>query len=227
MAEVVVVGSGIAGLFVATRCARAGLSTLIVTKKNLSDSSTNWAQGGIAAAMSNTDLQAHINDTIEAGCGLSQPEIVEMVVREAADRIEDLISSGVNFDSNEDGFDLAMEGGHSSRRILHAKDATGAEIERALIIEARASPNLELLESHMAVDLILKDQSAEIKGIAGIWILTPNGEVRTISAQAIIIATVGAGHILRWGTAPGRKFETWNSFNSIQQRSPCLANGRF
>ena len=202
MADVVVVGSGIAGLFVATRCARAGLSTLLVTKKNLSDSSTNWAQGGIAAAMSNTDLQAHINDTIEAGCGLSQPKIVEMVVREAADRIEDLISSGVNFDSNEDGFDMAMEGGHSSRRILHAKDATGAEIERALIIEARASPNLELLESHMAVDLILKDQSAEIKGIAGIWILTPNGEVRTISAQAIIIATGGAGHIYRQTTNP-------------------------
>ena len=202
MADVVVVGSGIAGLFVANRCARAGLSTLVVTKKNLSDSSTNWAQGGIAAAMSNTDLQAHINDTIEAGCGLSQPEIVEMVVREAADRIEDLISSGVNFDSNEDGFDLAMEGGHSSRRILHAKDATGAEIERALIIEARASPNLELLESHMAVDLILKDKSAEIKGIAGIWILTPNGEVRTISAQAIIIATGGAGHIYRQTTNP-------------------------
>ena len=152
--------------------------------------------------MSNTDLQAHINDTIEAGCGLSQPKIVEMVVREAADRIEDLISSGVNFDSNEDGFDLAMEGGHSSRRILHAKDATGAEIERALIIEARASPNLELLESHMAVDLILNDQSAEIKGIAGIWILTPNGEVRTISAQAIIIATGGAGHIYRQTTNP-------------------------
>ena len=152
--------------------------------------------------MSNTDLQAHINDTIEAGCGLSQPEIVEMVVTEAADRIEDLISSGVNFDSNEDGFDLAMEGGHTARRILHAKDATGAEIERALIIEARASPNLELLESHMAVDLILKDKSAEIKGIAGIWILTPNGEVRTISAQAIIIATGGAGHIYRQTTNP-------------------------
>ena len=202
MADVVVVGSGIAGLFVATRCARAGLSTLVVTKKNLSDSSTNWAQGGIAAAMSNTDLQAHINDTIEAGCGLSQPEIVEMVVKEAAERIEDLISSGVRFDSNEEGFDLAIEGGHSSRRILHAKDATGAEIERALIVEARASPNLELLESHMAVDLILKDKLSEIKRIAGIWILTPNGEVRTISAQAVIIATGGAGHIFRQTTNP-------------------------
>ena len=150
VADVVVVGSGIAGLFVATRCARAGLSTLVVTKKNLSDSSTNWAQGGIAAAMSNTDYEAHIKDTIEAGCGLSDPKIVEMVVREASDRIDDLIASGVEFDSNEDGFDLTIEGGHSSRRILHSKDATGAEIERALIVEARESPNLQLLESHMA-----------------------------------------------------------------------------
>ena len=147
MADVVVVGSGIAGLFVATRCARAGLSTLVVTKKNLSDSSTNWAQGGIAAALSNTDLQAHIDDTIQAGCGLSQPEIVEMVVKKAANRIEDLISSGVKFDSNEEGFDLAMEGGHSSRRILHAKDATGAEIERALIVEAVSYTHLRAHET--------------------------------------------------------------------------------
>ena len=202
MADVVVVGSGIAGLFVATRCARAGLSTLVVTKKNLSDSSTNWAQGGIAAAMSNTDYEAHIKDTIEAGCGLSDPKIVEMVVREASDRIDDLIASGVEFDSNEDGFDLTIEGGHSSRRILHSKDATGAEIERALIVEARESPNLQLLESHMAVDLILKEKSAEIKQISGIWVLTPEGVVETIPAQAIIIAAGGAGHIYRQTTNP-------------------------
>jgi len=202
VADVVVVGSGIAGLFVATRCARAGLSTLVVTKKNLSDSSTNWAQGGIAAAMSNTDYEAHIDDTIEAGCGLSDPKIVEMVVREASDRIDDLITSGVQFDSNEDGFDLTIEGGHTSRRILHSKDATGAEIERALIIEARASPNLELLESHMAVDLILKDKSSEIKQVSGIWVLTPEGVVKTIPAQAIIIAAGGAGHIYRQTTNP-------------------------
>ena len=202
MADVVVVGSGIAGLFVATRCARAGLTTIVVTKKNLADSSTNWAQGGIAAAMSNTDYKAHIDDTIDAGCGLSEPKIVEMVVREASNRIEDLISSGVQFDSNEDGFDLTLEGGHSSRRILHSKDATGAEIERALIIEARESPNLELLESHMAVDLILKEKSSEIKGIAGIWVLTPDDVVITIPAQSIIIATGGAGHIYRQTTNP-------------------------
>ena len=202
MADVVVVGSGIAGLFVANRCARAGFSTLVVTKKNLSDSSTNWAQGGIAAAMSNDDLEAHIKDTIEAGCGLSQPEIVNMVILESSDRIADLVSSGVQFDSDEDGFDLTIEGGHSSRRILHAKDATGAEIERALIVEARASPNLELLESHMAVDLILEDKNADVKKIAGIWVLTPQGNVRTISTQAVIIATGGAGQIYRQTTNP-------------------------
>ena len=202
MADVVVVGSGIAGLFVANRCARAGLSTLVVTKKKRSDSSTNWAQGGIAAAMSNDDLEAHIKDTIEAGCGLSQPEIVKMVILESSDRIADLVSSGVQFDSGEDGFDLTIEGGHSSRRILHAKDATGAEIERALIVEARASPNLELLESHMAVDLVLEDKNADVKKIAGIWVLTPQGDVRTISAQAVIIATGGAGQIYRQTTNP-------------------------
>lgn len=202
MADVVVIGSGIAGLFVATRCARAGFSTIVVTKKSLSDSSTNWAQGGIAAAMKQSDLQAHIDDTIDAGCGLGDPEIVKMVVEESARRIEDLITSGVRFDSNDEGFDLAMEGGHSSRRILHAKDATGAEIERALIVEARASPNLELLEEHMAVDLILKNKDAVQKEITGIWALTPQGDVRTIPAKAVIIATGGAGHIYRQTTNP-------------------------
>ena len=202
MADVVVVGSGIAGLFVATRCARAGLDTVVITKKNLADSSTNWAQGGIAAAMDHDDLQAHIDDTIRAGCGLSDPEIVEMVIQESAQRIEDLITSGVRFDTDDDGFDLAIEGGHSSRRILHAKDATGAEIERALIVEAKASPNLKLLESHMAVDLILKEKLADIKEIAGIWVLSPKGDVQTISARAIIMATGGAGHIYRQTTNP-------------------------
>ena len=202
MADVVVVGSGIAGLFVATRCARAGLDTVVITKKNLADSSTNWAQGGIAAAMDHDDLQAHIDDTIRAGCGLSDPEIVEMVIQESAQRIEDLITSGVRFDTDDDGFDLAIEGGHSSRRILHAKDATGAEIERALIVEAKASPNLKLLESHMAVDLILKEKLADIKEIAGIWVLSPKGNVQTISARAIIMATGGAGHIYRQTTNP-------------------------
>ncbi|HIF05338.1 MAG TPA: FAD-dependent oxidoreductase, partial [Candidatus Poseidoniales archaeon] len=195
MADVVVVGSGIAGLFVATRCARAGLSTMVVTKKQLSDSSTNWAQGGIAAALSADGVEAHIADTLEAGRGHCTESVVRMVVEEAGARIEDLVSSGVRFDSNSEGYDLTMEGGHSSRRILHAKDATGAEIERALIAEARSSPQLELLESHMAVDLILSNRSSATQSVAGIWVLQPSGTVRTVAAKAVIIATGGAGHI--------------------------------
>ena len=202
MADVVVVGSGIAGLFVATRCARAGLSTMVVTKKQLSDSSTNWAQGGIAAALSADGVEAHIADTLEAGQGHCTESVVRMVVEEAGARIEDLVSSGVRFDSNSEGYDLTMEGGHSSRRILHAKDATGAEIERALIAEARASSNLELLESHMAVDLILSNRNAEDRSVVGIWVLEPSGAVRTVAAQAVIIATGGAGHIYRQTTNP-------------------------
>ena len=202
MADVVVVGSGIAGLFVATRCARAGLSTVVVTKKRLSDSSTNWAQGGIAAAMDETDFGAHMQDTISAGCGLCELHVVEMVIKESAQRIQDLVQAGVHFDSNDSGFDLAIEGGHSKRRILHSKDATGAEIERALIQEARAAENLQILESHMAVDLILEDKDADIKVINGIWILEPGGAVKTISANSVIVATGGAGHIYRQTTNP-------------------------
>jgi len=215
MADVVVVGSGIAGLFIATRCARAGLDTVVVTKKNLSDSSTNWAQGGIAAALDPDDIEAHIADTIAAGGGLCDEGVVRFVVKEANARIKDLIESGVQFDKDGDEFDLAMEGGHSSRRILHTKDATGAEIERALIAEARASQNLELLESHMAIDIIVESKEVSdeeairmfghpvIDLIArGLWVLKPTGEVEAIEARHVILATGGAGQIYRDTTNP-------------------------
>lgn len=202
MVDVVVVGSGIAGLFVATRCARSGLSTIVVTKKNLSDSSTNWAQGGIAASLFPDGIQSHIDDTIAAGGGLCDEDVVRFVVEEAKSRIDDLIESGVQFDVKGDTYDLTMEGGHSSKRILHSKDATGAEIERALIEEANASENLTMLEEHMAIDLILEEKEAEIKKIVGIWVLKPSGEVQTISAQSIILASGGAGQLWRQTTNP-------------------------
>jgi len=215
MADVVVVGSGIAGLFIATRCARAGLDTVVVTKKNLSDSSTNWAQGGIAAALDPDDIETHIADTIAAGGGLCDEDVVRFVVEEANDRIKDLIESGVQFDKDGDEFDLAMEGGHSSRRILHTKDATGAEIERALIAEARASANLDLLETHMAIDIIYQHGEVDIPSpsgavltgvpsriIRGLWVLKPNGEVHGIPSDYVILATGGAGQIYRETTNP-------------------------
>ena len=136
MPRVLIIGTGIAGLFAALRLANSDFEVEIITKQRPKDSSTNWAQGGIAAILDKTDLTAiesHINDTLNAGDGLCDEEVVRMVVEEAGGRIRDLLSIGVEFERNQAGdFQLAQEGGHSSRRILHAKDATGKEIERAL-----------------------------------------------------------------------------------------------
>ena len=144
MPRVLIIGTGIAGLFAALRLANADFEVEIITKQRPKDSSTNWAQGGIAAILDKTDLKAidgHIEDTLDAGDGLCEEDVVRMVVEEAGERIRDLLSIGVEFERNQSGeFQLAQEGGHSSRRILHAKDATGREIERALTTAAQEHP---------------------------------------------------------------------------------------
>ena len=135
MPKVVIIGSGIAGLFAALKLEKKGHEVIIVTKQRPEDSSTNWAQGGIAGILDKTDgkgMEAHIEDTLSCGDGLCNEEIVRCVVKEAGDRIRDLLSIGVDFEKDGEEFHLVKEGGHSARRILHAKDATGAEIERAL-----------------------------------------------------------------------------------------------
>ena len=127
MPRVLIIGTGIAGLFAALRLANQGFDVEIITKQRPKDSSTNWAQGGIAAILDKTNLEeidGHIKDTLDAGDGLCDEEVVRMVVEEAGERIRDLLSIGVVFERNQNGaFQLAQEGGHSSRRILHAKDA--------------------------------------------------------------------------------------------------------
>ncbi|MDP7202931.1 MAG: L-aspartate oxidase [Candidatus Poseidoniaceae archaeon] len=206
MAHILVVGSGIAGLFAAIRCADAGHTVSIVTKSAPRDSSTNWAQGGIAGILDKTDglaLDAHITDTIAAGDGHCDEEIVRIVCREAGDRIRDLLSIGVKFDTNLDGeFDLAKEGGHSSSRILHAKDATGAEIEGALMAAVRSSELISMYPDHLAVDLILDDKNAKQKDVVGIWCLDDSEMMVTFAADAILIATGGAGQLYRHTTNP-------------------------
>ena len=121
--DVAVIGSGIAGLFLGLRCFRAGLSVAIITKKSLSTSSTNWAQGGIAGVLdidNKAALEAHVEDTLASGGGLCNEEVVRSVVYDAADRIRDLVKHGVQFDLSADGlYDLTREGGHSEHRILH------------------------------------------------------------------------------------------------------------
>lgn len=206
MVDVTIVGSGIAGLFVALRCARAGQNVALVTKQRLSDSTTNYAQGGIAGVLDSSDisaLEAHVEDTISSGAGLCNEDIVRLVVNEAAERIEDLVNEGVNFDRNAGGtYSLAMEGGHKQRRILHSKDATGAEIERALIAACREEKYLTIYEDCLALDLILEDRYSDHRKVVGLWCLKSDASVFTLPSRAVLLATGGAGQLWRHTTNP-------------------------
>ena len=198
-ADVAVIGSGIAGLFLALRCFREGLTVVVVTKKELSTSSTNWAQGGIAGVLdveNETSLEAHVKDTLSSGAGLCDEKVVRSVVYEAADRIKDLVEHGVEFDLSANGlYDLAREGGHSDKRILHAKDRTGAEIERALTEEVAEEydSGLRILENWMVLDLARRDFDKPDDGVAGLWCMAPDGVVYTLAAKTVVLASGGAG----------------------------------
>ena len=206
--DVVVVGSGIAGLFLAVRCARSGMKVAVVTKKGVSTSSTNWAQGGIAGVLDVDDIEAieaHVLDTIESGAGLCDEVVVRSVIREAAMRIKDLVEHGVRFDRKEDGgFHMAREGGHSGARILHSRDRTGQEIERALTKVASSESDAEFrnLEDWMAVDLIQKSHGKPGDGVCGIWCLNTEGEVWTLPAKVVVLATGGSGMMHKATTNP-------------------------
>ncbi len=206
--DIAVIGSGIAGLFLANRCAEKGLSVALITKKSISTSNTNWAQGGIAGVLDPNDegaIEAHVQDTLSSGAGLCDEKVVKSVVLEAADRIRDLENHGVRFDRNLNGeYDRVREGGHSNRRILHSKDATGAEIERALTKSAsnEINGNFMIYENWMAVDLIQREYGNPKKGIIGLWCLSPSGIVHTLPAKSIILATGGVGFLHSSTTNP-------------------------
>ncbi len=153
--DFLVLGSGIAGLTFALKAAKVG-TVCIVTKKNLEDTNTRYAQGGIASVMYNPDsVEKHIQDTLIAGAGLCNEKVVRMIISEAPHRIKDLIEWGIEFDKNQHGlFDLAREGGHSEYRILHYKDKTGDQIQQVLSKRARENKNITILEHHFAIDLI-------------------------------------------------------------------------
>src|SRR5881296_1358282 len=159
--DFLVLGSGIAGLSFALKVASHG-KVAIITKKNRAESNTNYAQGGIAAVTSKEDsFELHVRDTLEAGAGLCKEEVVRTIIEEGPARVTELIELGMHFSEREiprsNGareLDLGKEGGHSKRRILHAKDVTGREIERALLSAIAAKPNVEIFENHFAIDLI-------------------------------------------------------------------------
>src|SRR5882757_6469454 len=156
--DFLVVGSGIAGLTFALKAAQHG-SVAVVTKRKGADSNTAWAQGGIACVTSDEDsFELHVRDTIVAGAGLCDEAVVRTIVTEGPERIRELMNLGLHFDEREVAghreLDLAREGGHSKRRVLHVQDVTGKEIENTLLRELGRHPQVDLLENHMAVDLI-------------------------------------------------------------------------
>ena len=153
--DFLVIGSGIAGLSFALKVAPFG-KVCVITKSSLEESNTAYAQGGIAAVISESDdFEKHIADTLKCGWGLCNEEVVRMVVQQAPECISELVNWGTQFDRNQEGnFDLGREGGHSEHRVLHHKDSTGAEIVRALVEQVRNHPNIEVLEHHFAVEII-------------------------------------------------------------------------
>ncbi|MFF8102455.1 L-aspartate oxidase [Streptomyces sp. NPDC016640] len=203
-ADVVVVGSGVAGLTAALRCEAAGLTTVVVTKARLDDGSTRWAQGGIAAALGEGDTpEQHLDDTLVAGAGLCDEEAVRILVTEGPDAVRRLIATGAHFDESADGaLALTREGGHHRRRIAHAGgDATGAEISRALVEAVRAR-GLRTVENALVLDL-LTDADGRTAGVT----LHVMGEgqhdgVGAVHAPAVVLATGGMGQVFSATTNP-------------------------
>ncbi len=205
-----VIGSGIAGLSFALRAARHG-SVTIITKRKASESSTNYAQGGIATVWSGEDsFESHIEDTHRAGAGLCDPDVVDLVVRNAPARIRELIGWGVRFTRLKRGqeFDLGREGGHSKRRIFHAKDLTGREVERVLLARARAHRRIRIYEDHFAVNLITRhklesfDRRTEDEAIGTYVLDRKKGTIHTFLADATVLSTGGSGKVYLYTSNP-------------------------
>ncbi|HEU6447335.1 MAG TPA: L-aspartate oxidase [Verrucomicrobiae bacterium] len=218
--DFLILGSGIAGLSFALKVAPRG-RVAIVTKKNRAESNTNYAQGGIAAVTGKDDsFELHVRDTLEAGAGLCKENVVRTIVEEGPARIQELIDLGMKFSESEnraeDGsreLDLGREGGHSRRRILHAKDMTGHEIESALLNAISKNPNIEIFENHLAIDLITSEkiQKSEVRSqkpevqnrCLGAYVFDKkNNRVETFSAPVTLLATGGCGKVYLYTTNP-------------------------
>ncbi|NLV25372.1 MAG: L-aspartate oxidase [Deltaproteobacteria bacterium] len=198
-ADFLVIGSGIAGLVYALKVADHG-SVSLVTKREISETATNLAQGGIATVFSDEDsFAAHFEDTMKAGCFLSHEDVVQLVVESGPQAVKELIHLGVQFTRRADrSFDLTREGGHSKRRILHAADITGREIERALVAAACSHPNIRIFEYHIAIDLITEGKvtgrpSGHDRCLGAYALDIRTGKIITIGARMTVLATGGAG----------------------------------
>ncbi len=208
--DFLIIGSGIAGLSCALKCAELG-SVVVVTKKKDIDTATNLAQGGIAAVVEERDsIESHVQDTLSCGAGICKEDIVRIVVENGSSRIEELTKIGVSFvedTQNSSGYSLGKEGGHSHRRVVHAYDLTGREIERALIENVRSHPDITLIEEQIAIDLLMVDgdfegwESSDGRKCVGAYVRVGE-EVHSYQAQITILCSGGVGKVYLYTTNP-------------------------
>ena len=210
--DYLVIGSGVAGLTFAVKIAEKfpERSVVIVTKSNEDESNTKYAQGGVAIVLNKEEdsFKKHIQDTLIAGDGLCNKDVVEMVVKEGPGRFEELLLWGANFDANDAGkFDLGKEGGHSEYRIAHHKDITGFEIERALLTKAHQLDNISILPHHFAIDLVtdhhIEDKNSEGVCCYGAYVFDQkSGKIFTIKSNSTLLAAGGIGRVYGHTTNP-------------------------
>ncbi len=209
--DFLVIGTGVAGLSYALKVAEYG-DVILISKSKIEEGATKYAQGGIAAVMYHPDTyEKHIKDTLIAGDGLSDEKIVRLTITESTERVKELIAWGTRFDKKSDGsYALGREGGHSENRVLHRKDQTGKEIERALIEKVKEHENITVLENHFALDLITQHHlghkvSRQTEGIKcfGAYVMdTKTRRIFTILSKVTMLATGGAGNVYETTTNP-------------------------
>jgi L-aspartate oxidase len=209
--DFLIIGSGIAGLSYALKVASFG-KVCMITKANEDESNTKYAQGGIAAVMYQPDsYEKHVQDTLIAGDGICNEDVVRMVITESTERINELIAWGAKFDKTESGeYDLAKEGGHSEHRILHHKDSTGFEIERALLAAVHQHPNIEIFDHHFAIDILtqhhlgkeVNSRTPDVECYGAYVLNLRTREIETILAKITLMATGGAGNVYSTTTNP-------------------------
>ena len=206
--DILIIGSGIAGLMYALKAAHLG-RLAIITKKKRMDTSTNYAQGGIASVFDKSDsFQNHIDDTLKTGCGISDPIVVEKVIKSGPEYIKEMIDLGVEFTSRRGNLDLGREGGHSHHRVVHSADHTGRNIENALLNSLAQHKNIDLYEDHSAIDIItqyLHEKKIPKSGPScyGVYVYDHKQmRVEAFRARLTLLATGGAGNVYQHTTNP-------------------------
>jgi L-aspartate oxidase len=206
--DVLIVGSGAAGLSLALRLSR-NLRVAVIAKRQITEGNTYYAQGGISAVLDASDsVESHVQDTLSAGAGLCDEAVVRLVVERGPENIRWLLDQGVSFTREREqdpssGLHLTREGGHSHRRVIHAADATGREVETTMVSQLRERANVDLYEHHIAVDLIISPRRGAHRRCAGAYVLDlENGSVDTFSARFVVLATGGASKVYLYTSNP-------------------------